>query len=111
MGIFLIPVTLRSQGPVVYTADCPFEFVDNPDKLVRHEINCCPARAADLIVFPKPPYCLLYLCAALRTNHRQNIIFENACHLLVPYVEYNSMSDVLRIVMLLGPGPSRICGN
>jgi hypothetical protein len=60
IGIFLILVTLRSQGPVVLNVRLRLQVVDNSDKLVRHEVDGCPTRADYFIVFPKPPYGILH---------------------------------------------------
>ena len=59
------------------TPDCTFELVDDRDKLVCGEVDCSPARAADLIVLPKPRHGFLYLRAALRTHDWQHTVFEN----------------------------------
>jgi hypothetical protein len=75
------------------TPDCAFELVDDRDELVCGEVDCSPARAADLIVLPKPRHGFLYLRAALRTHDWQHTVFENARHSYLP------MSATLRQVV------------
>jgi len=66
----------------IQAPDCDFELVDNRDQFICREIDCCPARTGDFMIFSKPGNAFLYLSATFRANHRQHIVVDNTGYVL-----------------------------
>jgi uncharacterized protein YfaT (DUF1175 family) len=61
----------------IQAPDCDFELVDNRDQFICREIDYCPARTGDFMIFSKPGDGFLYVFATFRANRRQHIIVDN----------------------------------